>query len=233
MKQMKTLTIGPNTYEVVDETARGRTYADVGAAPAGYGLGTNTAELPNISTLSEADALLVNCTRRLYLESGNIEGSTIGTLVVDAGERYVKQTFFSEYSLWGGFYELVRVWTYGNDWQPWEWVNPPMIPNVEYRTTERWNGKPVYAKAVDMGTMPNASIREVEHGIEDIQYVIDLKVFARDAANNILYAPSTAGADTTLTAAAGVGINTVWVNTVSNRSAMSGYAYLKYTKTAD
>jgi hypothetical protein len=27
---------------------------------------------------------------------------------------------------------------------PWEWINPPMEPGVEYRTTERFNGKPVY-----------------------------------------------------------------------------------------
>lgn len=29
-----------------------------------------------------------------------------------------------------------------------EWINPPMIPNVAYRTTERWNGKPVYMLAI-------------------------------------------------------------------------------------
>lgn len=26
-----------------------------------------------------------------------------------------------------------------------EWITPPMVPGVEYRTTERWNGNPVYA----------------------------------------------------------------------------------------
>ena len=36
-----------------------------------------------------------------------------------------------------------------------EWVNPPMIPGVEYRTTERWNGKPVYATLLDFGALPN------------------------------------------------------------------------------
>ena len=32
-----------------------------------------------------------------------------------------------------------------------EWVNPPVIPGVEYRTTERYNGKPVYKRAVNIG----------------------------------------------------------------------------------
>ena len=31
-----------------------------------------------------------------------------------------------------------------------EWVNPPMIPNVVYRTTERWNGEPVYVLQQDV-----------------------------------------------------------------------------------
>jgi hypothetical protein len=31
-------------------------------------------------------------------------------------------------------------------WHPWEYVNPPMVPGGEYRTTKRHNGKPVYTK---------------------------------------------------------------------------------------
>ena len=40
---------------------------------------------------------------------------------------------------------------YDGEWQPWEWVNPPMMAGVEYRTTERWNGKAVYTKLIDFG----------------------------------------------------------------------------------
>lgn len=36
----------------------------------------------------------------------------------------------------------------------WEWVNPPMMVGVEYRTTERWNGKPVYAKLDSVSASP-------------------------------------------------------------------------------
>ena len=36
-------------------------------------------------------------------------------------------------------------------WGEWEWVNPPMQSGVEYRTTERWLGKPVYVKTLDVG----------------------------------------------------------------------------------
>lgn len=38
---------------------------------------------------------------------------------------------------------------YGGKWKPWEWVNPPMAPGVEYRTTERnESGMPVYCKLI-------------------------------------------------------------------------------------
>lgn len=34
-----------------------------------------------------------------------------------------------------------------------EWINPPMVLGVEYRTTRRSNGKVVYAKKVNLGTV--------------------------------------------------------------------------------
>lgn len=36
-----------------------------------------------------------------------------------------------------------------------EWVNPPMQLGVEYRTTERYQGKPVYCQLVNFGSLPN------------------------------------------------------------------------------
>lgn len=42
-----------------------------------------------------------------------------------------------------------------------EWVIPPMVLGVEYRTTERYNGKVVYTQAVDGGLLPNKSAKVV------------------------------------------------------------------------
>ena len=54
---------------------------------------------------------------------------------------------------------------YGGKWVvPWECVNPPMYEGVEYRTKERYNGKAVYTKLVDLGTLPNATRKQVAHG---------------------------------------------------------------------
>lgn len=50
---------------------------------------------------------------------------------------------------------------------PWEWVNPLMQIGVEYRTTERFWGKPVYYKIVDCGKI--ADNKQVEHGIVNMR----------------------------------------------------------------
>ena len=52
---------------------------------------------------------------------------------------------------------LVQRVKYGNTIRPWEYVNPPMSLGEEYRTTERFNGKPVYVKTIASGAMPAAA----------------------------------------------------------------------------
>lgn len=40
-------------------------------------------------------------------------------------------------------------------WNPWEWDNPPMTPGIEYRTTERFDGSPVYCGLVSYTNAEN------------------------------------------------------------------------------
>ena len=58
-------------------------------------------------------------------------------------------------------------------WQPWEWVNPPLGNGVEYRTTERFWGRPVYYKIVDCGQI--ADNKQVEHGIVNMRDCISFQ----------------------------------------------------------
>lgn len=52
---------------------------------------------------------------------------------------------------------------------PWSFINPPMTPGVEFRTTEKFNDKPVYTKllAID-GTSFSSNIISVPHSIEGL-----------------------------------------------------------------
>ena len=49
---------------------------------------------------------------------------------------------------------LWRMLKDNGKWQPVEWINPPMTLGTEYRTTERYLGKPVYCKLIDFGAVP-------------------------------------------------------------------------------
>lgn len=65
----------------------------------------------------------------------------------------------------GCFYRLVQGVT--------EWLNPPMAKGVEYRTTERWDGKHVYTKLIDLGALPNAGTKTVENLVEHVDRIVD------------------------------------------------------------
>lgn len=65
----------------------------------------------------------------------------------------------------------VRRFRYGSMIRPWEYVNPPMVIGVEYRTTERYQGKPVYVKVVNFGAPPAVGDKIVEWGSSEYQPV--------------------------------------------------------------
>lgn len=76
-------------------------------------------------------------------------------------------------------------------WLPWEYTNPPMTLGVEYRTTERYLGKPVYAQLVNLGAAPspdtskstnitNAIYISLEGTLDYSSYRQVLPIFAAD-----------------------------------------------------
>lgn len=40
---------------------------------------------------------------------------------------------------------------YDGAWEDWAWENPPMLESIEYLTTERYLGKPVYTQIINLG----------------------------------------------------------------------------------
>ena len=57
---------------------------------------------------------------------------------------------------------LWRMLKDNGKWQPVEWINPPMELGTEYRTTERYLGKPVYVKVVDCGKCPGSEFKDIQ-----------------------------------------------------------------------
>ena len=60
----------------------------------------------------------------------------------------------------------------GGEVGPIEWINPPMNLGVEYRTTERYLGKPVYVKLVDCGLPQTNATWATAHGISAVKNII-------------------------------------------------------------
>lgn len=144
--------------------------SDVGAAPAGYGLGEATAgyfptsesELENILD-DIIDTMPVGATGfyRILDNEGTIwEGGAMIATVHKLDTAYVTVDFSSYVQ------NTIRLCKTKNGgiWHSLEWVNPPLTTGVEYRTIERFNGYPIYAQLVDCGTWRASKIVNVPIG---------------------------------------------------------------------
>jgi hypothetical protein len=190
----------------------------IGAAPAGYGLGVDA---PSITLADCNDA-----TRSGWYRTS---GSTVNQPVargnwmrVDAfSSTYLCQTWFNDQ--YDGC-TATRFKIGDNKWTPWEWVNPPMALGVEYRTTERWNGKVVYAMLVDFGQLPNTTTKVVEFVLPYPITAISATGFAVNSVQSIILPNN----------GIYVAINNQWgypiVQTESDYSAYHGYITIRYTK---
>jgi hypothetical protein len=129
------------------------TPAEIGAAPAGYGLGGNAI------TVTNADDVNANG----YYETGLYFGDNFESCVIC--HNHHSSNFAEQFatSIMGRYVGVTihRVKVNGV-WWPWEYVNPPMELGVEYRTTERWMGKAVWTQLVSIGQLPNNSSKSVE-----------------------------------------------------------------------
>ena len=120
---------------------------------------------------------------------------------------------------------------YPNSGTPWEWVNPPMSVGVEYRTTERYLGRPVYTKVMSFGAMPNASMKQVSLGLEKVATLVDCKGITSNGAVFPCSCPSVAAVGTLSLYANTYG--TVFVTTTTDWSDKTANIVFKYTKTTD
>lgn len=136
------------------------TREQIGAAPAGYGLGND---------VSYVTPETIDTTYKSGWYNYNGAGTKLNgisfnyaTLRVDGND----QQNFTQFLMPVGFdnpYILTRKAVFGVLGE-WECDNPPMDVGIEYRTTERYLGKPVYAKLVEVGWMAKGS-HTIEHKI--------------------------------------------------------------------
>ena len=115
-------------------------------------------------------------------------------------------------------------------WSEWEWVNPRMIPGVEYRTTERYDSKPVYVKLISFGKLPNSDTAYVS-GISSQVNIVSLHGVAKGG-NETNSFPVIVGGQIAAYAFAQKATDgtRIYVKAVSDASAYTAEFILKYTK---
>ena len=121
------------------------TAAEVGAAPTGYGLGEQAFNAPG----NDANQITKCGFFRAYVNTPTGDWWTIQQEDLYGDGKYMIQ----KASCYGYIHALhAERMVINGSFYEWEWVNPPMILGAEYRTTERWDGKPVYTKLLNFGT---------------------------------------------------------------------------------
>ena len=93
-----------------------------------------------------------------------------------------------------------------------------MVSGVEYRTTERWMGKPVYTKIVSFGSLPNATSKYIEWYPDSGTVAYVISAVAVSSGGSVLNVVDSANP------------NTIWIVTKGDYSAQTAYVVLKYIK---
>jgi hypothetical protein len=158
MADVKTLTINDVVYDIRDDSK----------APVGYSEGRQVFE--NVAALetflTEQIAGMPANSRRYWVVVCNSDYNYIAEGIPFNNHNW----FVTIDKLHTDSYAVVHMHTHTNSgyyvkrtirngvWDPWEWENPPtelhseINKGIEYRTTERFMGNPVYTKLINCGT---------------------------------------------------------------------------------
>ena len=221
------------TPQTLSDGQKTQARGNIGAAPGGFGLGDD-------ATLISADTDLNSITKNgwyqflnppIHAPTDNQDGWGSGYSALFVNSRNsatVTQTIFGSNTADVYGCQIKRVFV-GSKWYPWEWVNPPMNLGIEYRTTERYSGKPVYVKLVDCGTIPAQGTYKAFTFSPDVNSIISVTAYSPMRGNTLPYYDtngvrySIAGSGTTVT---------IW-NYSEPLLDTDVRALIKYTKTTD
>ena len=208
-------TVRYDAAQTLTDAQKTQARENIGAAPTGYGLGEG------------ANRVDWNTATQNGFYSGSVNGPNGNTF---AGYAYTDPSVGLIQVASGfqnGFLGTARRYMYNGAFDPWEWVNPPMALGVEYRTTERYLGKPVYVQAVNFGTLPNANTKSVTWATSGVV----LAVLSVEATSNlgepIGLGSSMSGTEITATT------TTLYIKSSGDYSTNTAVFRVKYTKTTD
>lgn len=216
--------------------------ANIAAAPDGFGLGANGYPYPYtvitgdmVDGLSRSGLYWFSDTANPFYADGWDSG-TIGLLLHLQGDGHnvvsARQIFFPHYPVngVGRNCRVEREKTDDGTWSPVEFVNPPLALGVEYRTTERYLGKPVYVRLVNFGALGNATTKSVDVAIENTDKI---PVLGGTALEVPLIPGAYGGTISGISATRTSAKITISITTTTDLSWMQAEVLLGYTKTTD
>ena len=121
-----------------------------------------------------------------------------------------------------------------------EVIYPQTISDMDYSTSEqdtgcKWiDGKKIYKKTIDFGALPNASIKNIDHGVANIARVVKIDGIISFGSNTWTNIPLVyQGVDSIYNAEFQVTTTQVHCATSKDRSNLSAIITFYYTKTTD
>lgn len=146
-----------NAATYLKMVAAANAVADAGVAPGGFGWASPYTIVINASSSSETyaqfgakvDSAITNlpansATIAMVMFPPNVGNTASYAIIL----KYATNNNVVVYGLPSHYHpsdsRIIFV-KYNGNWQPWEWINPPLLDGIEYRTTERHVGGPVYA----------------------------------------------------------------------------------------
>ena len=122
---------------------------------------------------------------------------------------------------------------FNGTWTDWKQTNIPIVTTTEFKTGKIIDGKEEYGKLINLGNLPNASTKNVPHGINNFTTACNItKIEGFAQGDNTSCFPLPYSSPSDLTSCIGIIItnSNISVVTGNDRSSLTGHVTLYYTK---
>ena len=209
----------------------GVTYSQVGAAPSSYVEGffdVNTLNEFNSKVAELESAMEVRTIKHYCISKKSHENEfPSGDYFVEIDKSYHGFSTATAKVIHNGVWVVLNRVLFNNSWGEWEWENPMLYYGVEYCTSEKWKGVPVYTKLInsDPVTTGKNTIPTYTSGITAI-----IKYTASIGGIPLPYLPDGLSATGEFFATAGVQDDNIYLNVGSALNGKSAEIQIWYTK---
>lgn len=163
---MKQVNAAQQAAQELGNALEGLTAEDVEAAPIGYGLGEICTKISDWNTAIKNGWYKTTT----YNPDNNAPDAVAwyGYTVCYDTNLLVQTAYHIDNDT---EYRGARRFLYNDVWSPWAYFQYPLKLGIEYRTTEMFGSKYVYAKAISMGNLAQGKIN-VAHGITNFSRAV-------------------------------------------------------------